>query len=69
VEIPADEIKQEKQNRDAWVAQSVKHLPLAQVMIPGSWDGALHPAPCSAESLLLPLPLSLLLFSLLLTLN
>jgi len=24
----------------AWVAQMVKHLPLAQVMIPGSWDGA-----------------------------
>ena len=22
----------------AWVAQSVKLLPLAQVMIPGSWD-------------------------------
>ena len=28
----------------AWVAQSVKHLPLAQVMILGSWDGVLHPA-------------------------
>ena len=25
----------------AWVAQSVKPLPLAQLMIPGSWDGAL----------------------------
>ena len=23
-----------------WVAQSVKYLPLAQVMIPGSWDEA-----------------------------
>ena len=22
----------------AWVAQSVKRLPVAQVMIPGSWD-------------------------------
>ena len=22
----------------AWVAQSVKHLPLAQVIIPGCWD-------------------------------
>ena len=22
------------------MAQSVKHLPLSQVMIPGSWDGA-----------------------------
>ena len=43
--------------RDAWVAQSSGHLPLAHVMIPGSWDGALHQAPCSVESLLLPLPL------------
>ena len=34
--------------RGAWVAQSVKHLPLAKVRIPRS---------CSAESLLLPLPL------------
>ena len=41
---------------DAWVTQSVKHLPLAQVMIPGSWDRALHGAPCLAGSLLLPLP-------------
>ena len=40
-----------------WVAQLVKHLPLAQVMIPGSWDQALHPAPFSAGSLLLPFPL------------
>ena len=31
---------------DAWVAQSVKHLPSAQVMIPGSWDRVLHWAPC-----------------------
>ena len=23
----------------------VEHLPLAQVMIPGSWDGVLHQAP------------------------
>ncbi|XP_059248681.1 thiamine transporter 2-like isoform X2 [Mustela nigripes] len=28
----------------AWVAQWVKHLPSAQVMIPGSWDGAPHQA-------------------------
>ena len=34
----------------AWVAQSIKHLPSAQVMISGSWDRALHWAPCSAES-------------------
>ena len=43
----------------AWVAQSVKHLPLAQLMISGSWDRAPHQALCSARSLLLPLPLSL----------
>ena len=43
---------------DTWVAQSVKHLPLAQVMITGSWDQApCHRAPCSVGSLLLPLPL------------
>ena len=24
--------------RGAWVAQSIKYLPLARVMIPGSWD-------------------------------
>ena len=37
-----------------WVAQSVKRLPLAQVIIPGSALGSL----LSAE-LFLPLPLSL----------
>ena len=42
---------------DTWVAQSVKHLPSAQVMISGSWDGALGQAPCSVGSLLLPPPL------------
>ena len=34
----------------AWVAQSVKHLPWAQVMIPGSWNRA----PCRAPPLFLP---------------
>ena len=57
----------------AWVAQSVNYLPLAQVTIPGSWDPALHWAPRSVESLLLPLPLpfpfSLLMLSLLNKLN
>ena len=40
----------------AWVAQSVKHLPLAQVTILESQDLALHGAPYSAGSLFLPLP-------------
>ena len=47
---------------DAWMAQLVMHLPSAQVMILGSWDGAPCPAPCSAGSLQLPLLLPLPLF-------
>ena len=43
--------------RGTWVARSVGRLPSARVMILGSWDRAPHRAPCSAESLLLPLPL------------
>ena len=39
----------------AWVTQLVKHLPSAQVMVPGSWDRAPSQAPCLAESLLTPL--------------
>ena len=46
--------------RGTWVAQSVKHLPLVQVMIPGPWDGAPYQAPCSVGSRLLSLPLPLL---------
>ena len=43
----------------AWVAQSVKCLLLAQVMISGFWDQApVSGAPCSAGSLLFPLLLS-----------
>ena len=42
------------------MAQSVEYLPLAQVMIQGSWDRALSWAPCSVGSLLFPLLLSLL---------
>jgi len=38
----------------------IERLPSAQVMIPRSWDQAPHWAPCSAGSLLLPLPLPLL---------
>ena len=33
-----------------WVAQSVKHLPLAQVKILEFWDHALHWALCSASA-------------------
>ena len=46
----------EKKFWDAWVAQSFKHLPLAQVMIPVSWAWVLHRAPCSPGNLLLRLP-------------
>ena len=45
--------------RGTWVAQLVEHLPPAQVVIPGSWDGALSWTTCSAGSLRLPLPLPL----------
>ena len=31
----------------AWVAQSVKRLPSAQVVISGSWDRAAHGTSCS----------------------
>jgi len=49
--------------RGAWVAQLVKQLPSARVMIPESWDRVPHRAPSSAGSLLLPLTLSpLMLF-------
>ena len=41
------------------MAQSVKHLPSAQVRISGSWNQAPCHAPCSVVSLLLPLPLQL----------
>ena len=43
----------EKNVQGVWVAQLVKHLPLAQVMIPGSWDQALLRVHCSEGSLLL----------------
>ena len=45
--------------RGAWVTQLFKHLPSAQVMIPGSWDQTPHEALCSVGMLLLPLPLPL----------
>ena len=38
------------------MGQSFERLPSAQVMIPGSWNGVQHQAPCSVERLLLPLP-------------
>lgn len=40
----------------AWVSRWVKHLPLVQFIILGSWYWAPCWAPCSAGSLLLPLP-------------
>ena len=46
--------------RGAWVAQSAKCLPLAQVMILGSWDRAPHCACTQLGSLVLP-PLTLVL--------
>ena len=42
--------------RGTWVAQSVKCLPSAQVMIPGCWDQTPCWAVCSVKSLFLPLP-------------
>ena len=39
------------------MAQWVKHLPSAWVMVPGSWVQAPYQAPLSARSLFLPLPL------------
>ena len=47
--------------RGAWVAQWVKPLPSAQVMISGSWDRVPHRALCSAGSLLPSLSLSVCL--------
>ena len=41
--------------RGVWVAQSVKRLPLALVIILGSWDQALCWTPCSVGYLLHPL--------------
>lgn len=38
------------------MAQLIKCLPTAQIMIPGVWDPVLNGSPCSAESLLPPLP-------------
>ena len=55
--------------RGAWVAQSVKQLPSARVMIPGFQDGAPHQAPCSVGDLFLPLPLPFPLFMLSLLLS
>ena len=52
-----------------WGGQLVKCLPLAQVMIPGSWNQALHQGPCSVGSLLLTFPLPLPYCSLALSLS
>ena len=63
-------ISQFKKNyKGACVAQSVKHLPTAHVMVPGSWDRAPHQAPCSLGSLLVPLSLLLPMYALSLSLS
>ena len=59
--IKYNKIVKNKVNRGAWVAQWVKPLPSAQVMVSGSWDRAPHQALCSAGSLLASLSLCLLL--------
>ena len=56
-------------SRGAWVAQMVKLLPLAQVMIPESRDRVPHRAPSCMESLLLPLTFSSLMLSLTVSLS
>lgn len=43
-----------------WVAQFIKHVPSAQVLISGSWDRTIYRAPCSTGSLYLPLLLLIL---------
>nr|XP_054367840.1 uridine diphosphate glucose pyrophosphatase NUDT22 isoform X3 [Mirounga angustirostris] len=40
-------VLQEICDEGAWVAQMVKRLPSAQVMVPGSWNRVPHRAPCS----------------------
>lgn len=51
-----DYIHQKYTSRSTLVAQSVKCLPSAQVIVPESWDTAPHWVLCSERSLLLPLP-------------
>ena len=53
------EFELKNEYEDAWVARLFKHLPLAQVLISATWNGALNQAPCSVENLFLPLPLLL----------
>ena len=48
----------ERNSRGTWAAQSIKYLPLAQVMITESWDPDLHGVPCSVGSPLLSLSVS-----------
>ena len=50
-------LKSKKGGGRAWVAQWVGPLPLAQVMVSGSWDQAPRWALCSVGSLLPPLSL------------
>ena len=59
--------QERERERCTWAAQSIKDLPLAQVMILRYWDQALHQTPCPLGTLLLPLslPLPHLMFSML----
>ena len=52
--IQTTQLKQK--SRDAREAQIIKYLPLAKVMISGSWDQAPHQALCSAGRLPLLFP-------------
>ena len=59
---------EKKSGEDTWVAQLVKRLPLAQVLILGSWDQVPGQASCSAESAS-PFPCALPLPTLVLSLK
>ncbi|XP_059250384.1 2-amino-3-carboxymuconate-6-semialdehyde decarboxylase isoform X1 [Mustela nigripes] len=58
LKLLTDVIGKKKKSRDSWVAQQ---LLSAQVMIPAAWYRVPHRAPCSAGSLLLPLPVPAIL--------
>ena len=51
-------VTQNESTWGAWVAQSVEHLPSAQVVIPGSWDQVPHWVPCGGASAYVSFPSS-----------